>query len=472
MALTEADRKNISKKVLDIPDENQSAQDATDALQDRITKLQAQDLSNKNIFDPINVLVDGYHTEFALVNGEDRTTIAESIIVDSAKRILGNVFFPNDVNVPIIGTPPLPDGVWKEFKAYAGNLAVGRSQNGSPGPAVQKEQDLIDLINTTITSVESNPDVNRVTGQECGESATSGVCAGENNPPQTTQATCEADGGAWTGDDEIRPDPTVQALLTTLETQVQDWEDFLNTEFSVVTAPGVDSDAMRDSQNIAARADITSTIADVDTWQTLADFDTSHGLTTPPNTCAQFDAINISTLGATKLKPADLNSLKTRITSRESFLTTRDGQLSTNLGSITQNADGTIASSTELYANRYTALDLRINLIGGTLTGQFGGELAQRGLSENIANNNDALVLYDGIIKVSKFIAPGNFSKTIHVEDNSEFNALDNIFIVSDSQPELSGQVLSKNGTTEIILDINISNRYTEVDNSRIIKEL
>lgn len=473
MPFSVADRKSITKKMLDIPDENQSSANAIVSLQANIDKLKDQDKAVKdNFFDPSNSLVTSYHAEFALVNGEQRTNILESQVVDSAKRILGNAFFPNDVNVAIAGPPALPDGIWKEFKAFAGNFAKGRTQTGAAGPTVQIEQDLIDLINTTITSIEANPDVNRTTGQECGESATSGSCAGEDSPPQTTQATCEADNGTWTGDDEIRPDPTVQSLIATLKTQIQDWEDFLNTEAATIVSPGVDLDTTRNSQNITAGADITSTISDIDTWQALSDFDTSHGLTTPPNTCAQFDAINIGTLGPTKLKPANLDTLKTSITDREAFLITRDSQLDTNLGDITQDTDGSISAQSGLYGDRYTALDLRINLIGGFLTGQFGRELGQRAQTENIDNNNAALVLFTASLKISKFISAGNETTIIHVEDNTEFNALDNIFIVSDNQVELTGQVVSKSGDNQVTLDIQISNRYNDVDNSRIVKDL
>ena len=471
MPFSVTDRKIITKKMIDIPGENTQSTKNAAALQENIDKLKDQDLATKvNFFDPSNALVVSYHAEFALVNSEQRTDIVESQVTDSAKRILGNAFFPNDISTPIAGPPALPDGIWKEFKAYAGNFAVGKTQTGAVGSTVQKEQDLIDLINTTIVSIEANPDVNRVTGQECGESDTSGTCTGGGGG--ATRTICETGGGSWAGDDEIRTDPVIPGLLTTLETQIQDWEDFLNTEAGTVTIPGADLDVTRNTQNIAAATDITDTISDIDTWQLLSDFDTSHGLTTPPNTCAQFDSIDIGTLGATKLKPADLGSLKTRISSRETFLTTRDSQLSTNLGSITQNSDGTIAASSNLYEERYTALDLRINLIGGFLTGQFGSELGQRAQNENIANNNAALALYETSLKVSKFVSAGNETGIIHVEDNSEYSPLDDIFIVSDNHPELTAQVLATNGTNQIVLNINISNRYNNVDNSRIVKDL
>ena len=477
MPFSEIDRKNISKKIIDIPGENEKATDNAAALQDNIDKLKDQDKAIKdNFFDPANTLITGYHAEFALVNGEQRTDIAESQVVDSAKKILGNAFFPNDTTIPIIGPPSLPDGVWKEFKSYAGNLAKGKTQTGTSGPTVQKEQDLIDTINAAIGTVEAITEINRVTGLFCVEipAVPTGFCTPTATPD--TEAQCTIEGGVWTppspASDDIFNDTTSISALAALDAAIAAWEAFIVAEIPTITVG--DSDAAREALNVTAIADANNTITIIDTWQALLNFDPdtftvgSH----PPGTCAIFNGTDPNTLLATRLRQAELNILKAEITARETFLVTRDGELSTNLGDITQNTDGSIASQSGLYGDRYTALDLRINLITGFLTLQFGGELGQRALNESVDNNNTALGLFDIKLKVSKFISAGNGSTIIHVEDNTEFNPLDSIFIVSDNQSELIGQVLTKSGANQITLDISISNRYNDVDNSRIVKDL
>ncbi len=477
MPFSVADRKTITKKMLDIPEENDLAADNVAALQEIIDELKAQDLATKtNFFDPSNALVTSYHAEFALVNSEQRTDMTESQVVDSAKRILGNAFFPNDLTVPIAGPPAIPDGIWKEFKSFAGNFAKGRTQTGGVGPTVQKEQDLIDAINTAVITVEALTEINRVTGLEC--TVIPEVFIGFCTPTATpdTEVQCGIEGGVWTppspASDDISVDAPSVAALATLDAAISAWETFINGMIPIIAVG--DSDSGREALNVASIADANNAKSVIDTWQALANFDQgafSVG-SFAPGTCATFDGTDPSTLNPTRLRQAELDILKTEITAREAFLITRDGELVANLGDITQNADGSIASQSGLYGDRYTALDLRINLIGGFLSNQFGRELGQRAQTEDIDNNNAALALYETSLKVSKFISAGNETAIIHVEDNTEFNALDDVFIVSDNQDELTAQVLSKNGSNQVVINIVISNRYNDVDNSRIVKDL
>lgn len=477
MPFSVADRKTITKKIIDIPGENiQSARNAA-ALQENIDKLKAQDLATKtNFFDPANALIASYHAEFALVNSEQKTNILESQVLDSAKRVLGNAFFPNDVTISIAGPPALPDGVWKEFKAFAGNFAKGKTQTSGVGPTVTKEQDLIDTVNSAISTVEAITEINRVTGLLC--IFNPGVPVGFCTPTATpdTEAQCSIEGGVWTppspASDDLSNQATAIAALAILDAAISAWEAFIVAEIPIIVVG--DSNGTREALNVTAIADANNSIAIIDTWQALADFDPgvfSVG-SFPVGECAAHDGTDPNTLSGTRMRQAEVDTLKAEITARESFLITRDGELLVNLGDITQNTDGSIASQSGLYGDRYTALDLRINLIGGFLSSQFGGELGQRAQSENIDNNNAALALYETNLKVSKFLSAGTETAIIHVKDNTEFNSLDNVFIVSDTQPELSAQVLAKVGANQIILDINISNRYNDVDNSRIVKDL
>ncbi len=431
MALTQSQRKAISKKIVIIPAENAQADELIVQLEEARLKAVDKDEGNKDIIDDKTVIVDDYENEFERMDGDGRTHLTETQIQDGADKVFGNFFFNNDQSTP---TPSSPLGIWVNFVPNGYNVSVGKNYSETYG-TVQKEQDLIDNVNSEISTMEGYSGVGRSTGQEC-------VVV----PPDTVQN-----------------DAAIQATSTALKAAVQTWEDFIVITDGVICT--IDADPTRSSENIASRADITNAISVIDTWQALADFDTSHGQTT----CAGFNAIDPLTLGPTKYRAAELNILKAEITARQSFVTTRLSQLDANLGSITQNASGQITSAIGFYGDRFRFVDLRLNLMAGSLTEAKGYEQGKDAQNELKASNTNAAIAYDTVMKATLFRAPSAGTATIHVIDASSFSIADSVYICAEDQDEISSTIANIVGNI-VYLSSTIPKKYRQDALARMYK--
>jgi hypothetical protein len=437
MALTQDQRIEISKKIVSIPTENALALDSKSKMDDIKLKIQTQDDGNKSILDAKTALVNGYQSELKRLDGNDRSEVSESDMLNSATNKAGNFFFPNLNSTP---TPSLSDGVWKQFIPFARNKAVGKSY-AEVYTSTAKEGDIITLIQNYNTTMDGYTGIQRTTGQKC----TAGT------PPAS---------------DVIANDATLQTLANNIITQVTAWKTFLTDSLALILT--TDPNTTRQSQNNVSIADINNSISVINTWLAKPKFDTSHGQTT----CSGFNSYNPFLLQTTKFRTDVFNTLKNEIIARLAFIETRKTQIQTNLGSIVQDtSNGHITSSSGLYGERFSFIDLRINLVSGTLRKLESLKLGQKAQDESIVFNQMAETAYSAVMFASLLSSPSTGDDKLHLKDASAISVGDTVYIVADEQQEVELSVVSK---TNNMLQLNqsISLKYRLDNNSRIYKIL
>lgn len=458
MILSQDDRIVISKKLVSIPRENAASLDNKTKLQEEMVKVQKQDNVNKNIFNDQNLLINSYQNELARQDGVVRSQTVEQDVVDTAQQKLGNFFSLNDISTP---TPSVPTGVWINFTPFAGNKAIGKDYSENyPGSLSPIENDMISAVNSAVSVIEGFTPIGRSTGQYCNGSGTCSL------PIYLTQPDCTTNGGIWTpGVDLISNDPDIQAAAAVLISSVNDFKAFLQATLVLIVTS--DSNATRQSQNNAAIADINNAISVIDSWLALPTFDTNHGQVT----CVGFYSYNVNLLNPTKFRAGELSILKNEVSARTAFIPTRISQLNSALGSISQNSDGSISSSSGTYGVRFSAINLRLNLMNGSLRRLEGMKLGIKAQDESIALNNDAQDTYSSLMTASAFRAPALGGPAIHVKDGSGFSIGDSVYVISDSQLEISATILDKTGDM-LVLSKDIPAKYRQNENARVYKVL
>jgi hypothetical protein len=467
---TKEDRIQLSSKAVGIKDEKTIANNTIGYVDQATTEEEAKDSPNKKFIEEKTVSINSYQDELKFFDGITRTELVESIMIDSAEKTLDNSFFPVDTAVF--------DNTWPNFVPFAGTHAIGKQKTTGyinpeyPATGARTEYDIISDINSKISAIESEPIPERATGQQCDGST--GFCTGEDNPPQTTQATCEADNGVWTppGNDTYSPSVTA-TLLSELKTLVQEWENMLNSEKATIPE---DKDSTRKTKNDIAIADINNAISIIDTWQSVQDFDTTTSLPTGSegSGCTLFYAMIESDFEQAKIQPTTLQPLKNELTARSSYISTRQSELegSEYLGSINQDINsGSLIDTQGLYGERMLFIDMRLNLVGGTLSKLVNLDKTRGGqeaLKESADNAEKGLEL---VIKATKASADGANIQFLHFENLSGFSAGDRVYMVSDTQDELSGSIEEINGN-RAKLTFKIPQKYTIGDNTRLYKLL
>lgn len=431
MALTQADRLAISKKIVQIPLQNAAADVTSAQIEKEKLKAKAEDDANKALQDDVTILINGYQAEYQRYDGNGRNQLLEQDMLDAADRKLQNFFFPNDPQTP---TPSIPDGVWKNFVPFSNSKALGKTYLEAY-TSVQKEQDLIDAVNAAILVVESFTAITRSTGQSCLA-------------------------------DVISNDPAMQTAGTDLKNAVQAWETFMNGTFAVIVT--TDTEPTRSAQNIAAKADITNAISIIDTWQALPDYDTSHGQTT----CAGFNSYNVNLLDPTKFRAAELQPIKNELIARVAFISTRLSQLSGHMGTVVQNfTTGELTSATGFYGQRMRIINTRLNAMGGSLTKYKGLLRGQDAQEQGKDSNDNTLLVYSSVMLCSAFRAPSTGQATIHVLSGSGFNIGDTVYVAAENQEEIQTTIVNVVGNTIYLAD-KIPQKYRQNEYARLYKIL
>jgi len=434
MPLTQSDRIAISRKIIDIPVENTSASMIKDQIELERAKAIVKDNANKSIADDITPIINAYQSERSFLTGEVYTTLLEQDFIDSARKILNNFFFPNNFQVVL---PSIADGVWKFFPSFSGSKAKGLTYIEATTSTAKEDDHLTPIFNDFAT-VDGYPVPERSTGQKT------------------------------TVDGVYTPYAPIQTLAPLFITKINDLRAFLILEQAQILAS--DPDIARQSQNNIAIADIANTIAILDAWIAYPTFDTT---TVLPATVAAYNALIASDFTSSKFRSNEFNVLKTEIIARQAYIITRASQLSPNLGTIGQNLTTGVINNTGsgLYDRRFKAIDLRLNLLTGTLNNVVSLELGKTVQDELIASNDNALEVYGLVLKSSKFRAPALNSTTIHVTDGSLFSVSDNIYVVAERQEEIAGSIVAIAGNS-ITLNVKIPAKYTNENHARIYKTL
>ena len=105
MSLTKQDRIELSSKLAGIADEKAAINKSVEIVENAKIKAEAKDAPNRKIIEQKNVLINSYQNEIKLIDGLERTELTEDILVESAKRALGNSFFPNREDKPLSSVP-------------------------------------------------------------------------------------------------------------------------------------------------------------------------------------------------------------------------------------------------------------------------------------------------------------------------------------------------------------------------------
>lgn len=458
MALSQEDRISISKKIIDIPKEDAIALDNKAKLEEAKVKAKKTDDANKSLFDDKNILINSYQKELNRLDGKLRTEIIEQDIVDTSNNKLGNYFSPNQQTTP---TPSISDGIWKQFIPFSGNKAIGKTYTETYG-AMAKEADIISSLNAIITTMESYSTIQRSTGQICNSGGTCSL------PSYTTQETCinaTPIPGIWTtGADIIANDPILQATAISLVNAVNSWKSFIQTTIGVITAN--DSNPTKQAENNASIADANNSISIINNWNSKSDFDTNHNQTT----CINFYSYDVNLLSPTKFRAAELQSIKTEISDRLAFITSRVLQINNNLGSVVQDmSSGVLTSTTGLYGLRMNIINLRLNLMTGSLRKLSGFELGKKSQDEAIASNASATSVYTSVVTVSPFISPSLGNSIIHIKDASGFSVSDSVYVISDTQQEISTNIIAISGNM-VTLGAVIPAKYRQNESARLYK--
>ena len=418
--------------------------------------------------DDQTALVNPYQLEHTQLDGNVRTVLVEQDLVDGVQKKKGNFFFPNDNALTL---PSIPDGVWKFFTPFSGSVAIGKNSLEVFPSTTTKESDTISAISSSVDTLNgANTLIQKTTGQECIEGVAVGFCTPTATPD--TEAQCSIDGGTWTpaSPDVIQNKADLQAEMITLKAEVQNWETTLLAQKAAIqAADALDTNPTRTSENATAIADIDNALSIIDTWQALPDFYIGHGATD----CTAFDALDPSTFPATKLATTDILSLTVEISARTIFSTTRAAQVSGYLGSVGQDLTTGVINGTGsgLYDARYKAINVRLNLLGGSLNKLSSVDRGQDAQTAQKATNAASAALYNSVMKVTLLRAPAANTGTIHVKSSADFSIGNAIFIVAEQQDELTGNISNIDGNT-IFLDFNIPEKYTHENRSRLYKIL
>lgn len=457
MPLTQDDRIAFSLAIIEADSTIAGIQNAQNSINSKIAGLQKLDTANKNLFDPINALVNGYQSELQRLDGNGRTQITESDIVNAGNHTLGNIFFPNNTTITIPSLVPYGN-VWSKLNPFALGYGIGKSYIETYTP-VTKEPDLIAAAQAYITAAGFFTNIQNTTGQHCID----GTCS---LPQYLDQVTCEANSGIWTPGESIVAFADIQTLKTNLVTAITTLQTFLNAE--LLTIVSTDTDSTRSAQNVVAVSNISTIILPaIATWLAYVDFNTAHGQTT----CAGFNGYDSNLLAPTKLHSTQLAALQTALSNRSSFVTTRSGQLNVNLGSIAQNLDTGNVTGSGMYLQRYSFLTLRLNALNGTLTQVLSLQGGSNAQTQIIANILSTKATYQTIISVSTLSASANGTSMIHVDDASLFSIGDFIYLFAEGQVEMPMAIKAINGKA-ITLNSSVPQKYTTSNNARIYKTL
>lgn len=457
--LSQADRIAFSLNIVSADDEIKNISAAQAQIQTEIDKLSALDAANKNLFDPYNILANGYQSEYTKLDGNTRTSITEQDIQDAAAKKIQNRFFPNDTSVSVPSLTAF-NNVWTKAPPFALGYGIGKNyQEVFPG-VVTKEEDLINAVLGFITDTAAYQDIENTSGQTC----TDGTCS---LPQYTTSASCTLNGGIWTpGPDTIGDYAPIHDLKDDMVAAVNALKSFLLTEVGTIVTN--DPNTGNQTQNNTAISNINTVIIPaLNTWLAYADFNTAHGQTT----CVGFFAYNSNLLAPTKLHSTQLTALQTALNNRVSFVNTRKAQIGTVLGTVSQNVNTGATTGSGIYFQRYGFLSLRLNAFTGTLTrlsGMSTATVAQDTIKASIRANQ---ATYFSILPTSIFAANANGTAVISLVDASFLSVGDVVYVYAENQEELVRGIKNINGNSVVLSDA-VPTKYRISDKVRLYKDL
>lgn len=484
MALTQPQRIQISGELIDIPATVAAAAATQAQLAGVKTDLQNRDGSVKIFFDKFNGIANAYQTERRWVDGTTYSTVVESDVQDAAQRKPGNKFLPTD-------------GSWINFPPKLHPSALGNPTTSSPDFELNvfSKSFLLGGLTATIDFIlngqtsgvaDDTLAVAYVPGSGTMEVTTGGQTIGKliivegggfsglflvtaittvttltvteivapNGTLPMTSSNVMENITAFTNTERNTLVSTLfQNVLTGLVAKVAPavllWETAIDNQLTQLNA-NVDSRSPQAGEITASKADINNAKSIIDTWQALPDTGTL--------------------LTDSKFVDSQLGALQSEVTARTSFSSTRNTQITTALGSVSQSGNGSFTGS-GIYHERFKQIDLRINAAGGPLTEFYEKGVADAALSQISSTATNTQSTYQSELKCEGLSANATGVNSVSVASVAGFAVSDTVFVVSDTQPEITGTITGIVGLV-ISLSFTVSNLYLKGEKARIYKQL
>jgi len=474
--LTKAQRKTISLEILDLPVIVKSTNDANSDLSNVRDALLSKDANIKIFYDKYNDSINAYQSEQRWLDGTTYTEVLDSQIQSSAARENGNLYFPVSESFAWINYQPYINPSSTNLKGqpissssdheqeitsnienvlglqYLINLLLnGAAGSGSDTGSFNGSSSLTTLLGmfsigsyVEIGGVLLHLDSLQMDGITynvtliLGSGAQSGTIIGGTPAYSNTQR-----------NSLIGPQ---QAFLTNLSneiiTRISDWETSVNNQLTQLNS-NEDDRSPQSTEIASAITNANNTISIINTWQAL------------PNTG--------TTGNDSKFTDNQLSPIQSEISNRSTFASTRASQVITALGNLSQSANGSFSGSGLFYL-RYQQLNNRINIIGGPLTEYYEKNKATDALQQLADTKNSQLNTFNAQMKVQALSANGKGTNVINVADTSVFSTSDTVYLVSETQAELNGTIVSIDSATQMSLSFVVSADYTISDVARIFK--
>lgn len=243
-----------------------------------------------------------------------------------------------------------------------------------------------------------------------------------------------------------------QEILTNITNDIfsviAEWEGKIDTQITQISVNN-ESRPTQIGQNAAALFDINNTKVIIDSWQAL------------PNTG-----------GSGKYTSGGIAPISAEITARQAFIPARLTQIVTALGSVSQTGEtfsGVVGSP---YYERYKWLNIRINKATGSARRYFAADDGINFLTVLSTNNTAVKNEYD-LYFLTKRITAIDGTTIVQITDVVGINNGDTVTIVSETQAEIQRAVIDVMGTTQLKLDKLIPNSYVVGDDlPRLFKTL
>jgi hypothetical protein len=235
----------------------------------------------------------------------------------------------------------------------------------------------------------------------------------------------------------------ITSLLTELKTN-------LNGQLTAVTANS-DARGTQAGQNTTAISNLNSAISTITTWQALSTTGANGKFTT---TKIQ----DISTMAAT------------RVTQSPARLSQVTIALGTNSATALSQSGDTFSGQTgSPYYDRYKWLNIRINRSTGSLRRYYSaGE--SKVMLQHMYDNNIAIKAEYAAYFLTKSVTFNDGTDIVHIKDTNGIGISDTVYIVSETQPEISRTVLQILGSTQLKLSSAIPVNYETSDMARVFK--
>lgn len=499
ISFTPQQRKDITRRQLNIGAENAAYTKTVGSLSDVKTKLLSVDDANKVFYDFQSVRVKAYELESQQMNGSIAAEFTDGQIdpyiagdlSTSAKTpgAAGALFFPstppyggfipkvvgavNGINNPTGTDTRYEQNILTNASVYDGlTEMIFRLNNGITGassgnttsttaiPAGVQASIVLTVSSTTNFAVNDLVYINN--GAASGLYQITAITPTTSMTVKSIIHSLTGIGSGSTVDNTVVAfTPTerqtlvsslYQELLTNLTNRiialVLEWELKIDTQITQLGANNEDRSPYT-TQNTAALADVNNTKSIIDAWQALS---------------------NTGVSG--KFVSGSIGLLSSEITARQTFITGRLAQIITALGSVSATSEtaytGVVGSP---YYERYKWLNIRINSASGSARRFFDADRGIGFLGMLAADNTALQGEYDTYF-VTKAIAFIDETTIIQVKDVINLAVGQSITVLSETQPELQRAIMEVMGTTQLRLDKPIPNSYLVVDQARIFRTL